>query len=737
MVDPETLAEIQRAIAAELQESEESYKFKVQNVERLGPLWSVQINPFQSDTKGLDESYEESRAWWPGPPNGAADVLSIVPEENKIVLRYATKPPPGPGDTIWIYPPVYLEALKTRWDDRSWTPKCLTWLQAISDDNRFDPSRVPPLGSFDKLRVNQVKAFQLLGWRVGFLWGPPGTGKSYTLGRMLAQYMMSNPDARALLLSTTNNAVDIALVYVDDALREAAKVNPAAEQVRATCSRLGNHFVAANYIGREHLLPVKDPTLVKQMVDLEAKRPDKEDAVAYGQWKEEVEGLRQAMRQQSTEVLERARLAATTTTRAAFTFEQLQAQAPYDLLVFDEASQVPVAMALALAPLARRALIAGDPQQLAPIVRSNGTRAQTWIGQSMFKYKDRAEDATCFLDEQSRMAETICKIVSNVFYQGKLKVAGDCRGNAKWEKERAIADCPVIGARVCHLERITHEGQWSKRYEGLIRHGSAMFIKDLVAELLKQKVNPNDLLVLTPFRAQRRLIRACLKQIDGLPGKKVSVSTVHRSQGTERHTIIFDPVQGENNFLLTDDAKRLINVAISRAKARFVLILSPNDMKNPVLRQVANVIDAQEESVDVVAVEDLARQPGFPDCAKGKVIKWGGRVGRVVRVVDEENKLVLLDRNTGAEVAFRLDGYRPKPAPLAKQRSGAHDLEARLEKARRAEAKAKTLGQLKDEYRLGWEKLLIKLGLPTGIGITRYMTLAQARALAASSKQKA
>lgn len=742
-MESEILGDIEKAIVAELEISEESYKFRVEKIERMGQLWSVQINPFQSDTRGLDESFEESKAWWPGKPNGAADVLSIIPEENKIILRYATRIPPGPGETVWIYPPVYLEGLKALWDNRTWAPKCIDWLNALSENNHFEDARVPLTGPFTKLRVSQVNAFQLLGWRVGFLWGPPGTGKSYTLGRMLAQYLLTFPESRVLLLSTTNNAVDIALVYVDDALREASKTNPLAEGVRGTCSRLGNHFVASNYIGREHLLPVKDSELVRQLIEFEAKKPDKEDHIAYGQWKEAVENIRQAMRQQTTDVLSITRLAASTTTRAAFTFDQLAMHAPYDLLVFDESSQVPLAMALALAPLARSTLVAGDPQQLAPIVRSNSQRAQMWIGQSIFKYKDRVEEATCFLDEQSRMAENICKIVSNVFYNGKLRVADECKDDPKWKKEREPVEYEVIGSKVCHLEKITEEGQWSKKYEGLIRHRSAMFIKELVKELLKQKFEPKDLLVLTPFRAQRKLLRACLKQIEGLPGKKVSVNTVHRSQGTERHTIIFDPVQGDNNFLLTEDAKRLINVAISRAKARLVLVLSVNDFKNPVLRQVANVMEALEESIEAVSVEELANQPGFPASAKNMVINIGGRVGRVSKILATENKLVLLDLNSGAEVSFRLDTFCQKSSPSDKPANRANDLETRIVSAKRKEVirkrtqdELKTLAQLHIEHKKpSWEKLLAKLGLPYGIGITRSMTLADARAFALSKKK--
>ena len=36
------------------------------------------------------------------------------------------------------------------------------------------------------------------------LWGPPGTGKTTTLGVLVAEYLDRHPGAKVLLLSTTN-----------------------------------------------------------------------------------------------------------------------------------------------------------------------------------------------------------------------------------------------------------------------------------------------------------------------------------------------------------------------------------------------------------------------------------------------------------------------------------------------------------------------------------------------------
>ena len=98
----------------------------------------------------------------------------------------------------------------------------------------------------------------------------------------------------------------------------------------------------------------------------------------------QLEGVRSKLRQQSMNAVARARLAAMTTTRAVFSYDELAALGPYDLVVFDEASQVGLAHALALVPLGNAVIFAGDPRQLAPIVVSKGADAHEWLGRSAF-----------------------------------------------------------------------------------------------------------------------------------------------------------------------------------------------------------------------------------------------------------------------------------------------------------------------------------------------------------------
>ncbi|MEI8194539.1 MAG: DEAD/DEAH box helicase, partial [Phycisphaerae bacterium] len=626
-------------------------------------VWKLFVDMSENLHSGLDESLEGSNAWWAGPPKGNGDVLSVIPENQQINIRFATSTPPGENGTFLIYPPRYLEALRSIWSNPDWATRCMEWLEHIREHNHHDAAQMTdPVAFTGRLRKRQKDAFRLAGWDAAYLWGPPGTGKTYTVGAILAQYLIKFPQSRILLLSTTNTAVDQALVAVDKGLEMLGPTNSTAGGLRRKCSRIGSHFIAKHYDGREHLLPVRDERLIQRLMLIESERPDPDKVQAFNNWKLQIEQVRKEIREQAKHALVTARLAAMTTTRAVYSFDDLRSLGFYDLIVFDEASQVGIAHALAIAPLGTHVLFAGDPNQLAPIVQSEHPDAMKWLGDSMFQYMVRSSPSTCQLNEQSRMAESICKIVSNVFYDGQLVVASDCQRNDLWHYERELPSVFPMGRSAVHLELIEQNGQWSQNYHGPIRYHGAEFVCEVVARLVHQGLAEEDIIVLTPFRAQRALLRQKLRH-DGFT--HVTVSTVHRSQGSERHTVIFDPTDGSSEFLNPRshqipsavlrrrqlDAKRLINVALSRAKARLIVIMSEGDKANPLFAQIANILSPPvlRHPGDGIDVATLVRKPDFPYCAVGLKIRTGDLVGRVTEVIDGGERFLLFDFDLGTQ----------------------------------------------------------------------------------------
>lgn len=573
------VSDILDAIEEELRVASRFQSFRITNALQHGHVWKLFVKPMNTRS-GLDESLEGAVAWWPGPPSGSADVLSVVADLDQINIRYLTNPCPSKGQEIRVYTPRYLEALRDCWESSEWAGRCLTVFERNIQEP-IDLDGVPFVENFPTLREGQRLAFGLLKRECGFLWGPPGTGKTFTLGAMLAQFLCEYPNSRVLLLSTTNSAVDLALISVDERLEELSHKNSQAGRVRKTCLRIGNHFVASKYRGREHLLPAPDVDLICRLADLETKMPDPADVIEYSAWKDKVKVLRARI----PKPIENARLAAMTTTGAAFSFDALYERRPFDLVVFDEASQVSLAHALALMPLGKRAIFAGDDRQLAPIVQSDHLQARKWLGRSMFFHKTKK--GTCLLDEQGRMEESICDVVSNVFYDGRLVVAQDCETNQIWRSSRVVRDVYPIGRNNVYLHKCDQEGQFNSNYGGPVRFASADFIVTLVEKLL-ETLSADQISILCPYRAQCTVIKSGLRRRNF---SGVRVSTVHRAQGSECHTVIFDAVLASTPFLNNDDnGPRLLNVALSRAQARLVIMYSLGDLQNIWLQRIVNLV---------------------------------------------------------------------------------------------------------------------------------------------------
>lgn len=80
--------------------------------------------------------------------------------------------------------------------------------------------------------------------------------------------------------SSTNTAVDQALTATDAALQSVGRSRAGMDEIRSRCKRVGLHFIASNYKGREHLLFARSEPIA-ELTELEANRPDSSDDRAY------------------------------------------------------------------------------------------------------------------------------------------------------------------------------------------------------------------------------------------------------------------------------------------------------------------------------------------------------------------------------------------------------------------------------------------------------------------------
>lgn len=267
-----------------------------------------------------------------------------------------------------------------------------------------------------------------------------------------------------------------------------------------------------------------------------------------------------------------------------------------DLLIIDEAGQVPPDVAGAAFALAKRALVVGDTRQIEPVwnvtrpvdygnMRRGGVisaleeetslheaglsasrgRVMT-IAQRASKYQKSDErgkfERGMFLAEHRRCMDGIIAYCNDLAYSGRLVPMCDRVHHG---------ELPLMGYR--HIPG-------SSKPSGTSRTNSeeaeviARWIADrrrfLEGLYLEKKSIDEIVAVATPFNRQAVLLRRELKRL-GLGG--VTAGTVHVLQGSERPVIIFSSVygDGEVGLMMFDRSVNMLNVAVSRAMDSFLV----------------------------------------------------------------------------------------------------------------------------------------------------------------------
>jgi uncharacterized protein len=242
-----------------------------------------------------------------------------------------------------------------------------------------------------------------------------------------------------------------------------------------------------------------------------------------------------------------------------------------DLLVIDEASQVPLANVLAMARCTRNLLLVGDQQQLPqPVVAEHPRQS----GLSCLSYATAGEDVIpetkgLFLNQSWRMPPDLCRTVSETFYQNRL---GSYPGNAA---NRIQWDGAASGL-LFHPAEHTDNHVYAK--------AEADVIEELIARLLgstsirfangierTSSIGWEDIAVMAPFNAQVNLLQRIL-------GDEARVGTVDRFQGQEApiaiYSITSSSLRSPRSLEFALNANR-VNVAISRAQCLSIVVGSP------------------------------------------------------------------------------------------------------------------------------------------------------------------
>ncbi|MBM7773949.1 uncharacterized protein JOD54_004153 [Actinokineospora baliensis] len=347
--------------------------------------------------------------------------------------------------------------------------------------------------------------------------GPPGAGKTYLAGRLIAHLVKSGRTVG--VTSTSHKAVENVL----SAALSAAPGLPVAKRPRG-----------------------KTPA-----PDAAWEQP--KDFAALARWREEnnmghlVGG-----------------------TAWNFANKTLRAE-PFDVLIVDEAGQFALADALAVSTCARNLILLGDPRQLPQVVQGThpaGADASA-LGHLLGEADIIPPDLGFFLDQTRRMHPNVCAPVSRLSYAGRL------------HSHPSAANRSIDGITAgLHVLEVPHKGNTTRSTEEAAAladlvttlHGRPFHDKDGTRPL-----TDDDILVVAPYNLQARVVTRAL-EATGHPN--IRVGTVDRFQGQEAPVVIATMTSSSAadlprglDFLLS---RNRLNVALSRAQTLAVLICSPH-----------------------------------------------------------------------------------------------------------------------------------------------------------------
>lgn len=390
---------------------------------------------------------------------------------------------------------------------------------------RPDPLEHP---AFAKLNPSQRAAAELAcgATEIGLVHGPPGTGKTQALVALLKA--LRDLGERPWALAESNAAVDHLALRAREAGLDLVRLGVSA--------RIGSEVQPLTLEWR--ILNGARAEVIRSLMRQASRTTGPEG------WE-----LRDAIRAEwavaKREILDScdgiAMTLGTLSTRG-------KSLVPPRTAVLDEASQI---MEPALWPLigrVKRLMLFGDPLQLGPIAKSRDPLLERSLLSRLvdegFKFP--------MLDEQYRMNEELLSL-SAATYGGRVR------------SHPSVATPTHSPA----AEWIDTAGMsYDEEADGLhsfANPGELDLLRKRWAELEEEGVRPEDVAIVTPYRAQLQRIRAAFPKIES--------GSINSFQGREKSVVLVSFVRSNADQQLgfVADPRRL-NVTLTRARDRFIAI---------------------------------------------------------------------------------------------------------------------------------------------------------------------
>jgi hypothetical protein len=484
-------------------------------------------------------------------------------------------------------------------------------LDAVYQEPRFEPVRDeltkrlaaaagsihPSTAKSAHVGLPQLRKWWQHAWSV--LWGPPGTGKTYTTGQQIAD-VLADKSERILVISTTNRATDAVAISIGNAARAKCPVALAAGELLRIGK--GASFRAFCDSSLDSMLRGTESEVWSEIDDLAHQLQLFESQEDKALTRKQIAKLRTGGKDQAKRnfIDAQVRVVIATAFKAMRLLDDEavrrmleRGEAPFTTIFIDEAGLISRVSVAALSLLAsRRVVLVGDSKQLAPIskiARILPTRQEKWLANSGLSHLDNVKEtlpAVHFLSEQRRMHPEVCDVVSQYQYGGVLTTAQETAMRETKLPSLITGDSRAIWYV---LDEEDAELVSIRAERG---PGNRSWVRGITSEVLDKLFHDEEMrqtngLFISPYTAQAKAIS---KWLAGEGIRSWAASTVHSQQGSEADIVVFDTVNAGSYNWSFDDWKRLVNVGLSRAKEAVILLASRSEMKEPYLKPLVRML---------------------------------------------------------------------------------------------------------------------------------------------------
>jgi superfamily I DNA and/or RNA helicase len=422
---------------------------------------------------------------------------------------------------------------------------------------------------------------------VSFVWGPPGTGKTYTLARVAANKYINNK--RILILAQSNQAVDVLMGEISTFISKKGRFIEG--EVLRYGSQTSNHLPLQSSITTLQLLHSFHPNLAEEKEQLTEERRlikldlarsfSKRDSERLLELEKKLGSILEKIRQKEIQFVKDAKIVGATFAKTAS--DPTIYESEFDVVIVDEASQAYVPQMAFAASLAKRIIVCGDFKQLPPIAVGRHALINEWLKEDIFHKSGVTQSVNekklhphlLLLKEQRRMHPDISAFTNKHIY---LSLVHDHESVLKSRQE--MVSKPPFPNQAAILLDISNTGDHcinERTSKSRINPWQLLISFQLIYESFL--AGARSIGYVTPYRAQAVLMDYLLEDIFQSEKKDADIisATVHRLQGSERDVMIFDtvdsyPQERPGMLLIGNDSERLINVAITRTKGKFIQV---------------------------------------------------------------------------------------------------------------------------------------------------------------------